>query len=127
MLIQQPLVATNRNGQYDVICTVSGGGLSGQRAPCATARQGFDLLRAGAARRAQESRLPHRDPRVVERKKYGRAKARRSFQFFQALIGANRDSDRARRWRAFSLRAFARIVGIAFTLWQYLRAASERF
>ena len=82
MLIQQPLVVSNRNGQYDVSCTVSGGGLSGQ---------------AGAVRHAISKALTQyepdlrsvlkrggfltRDPRVVERKKYGRAKARRSFQF----------------------------------------------
>ena len=82
MLIQQPIVATNRNGQYDVTCTVSGGGLSGQ---------------AGAVRHGISKALTYfepdlrttlkhggfltRDSRVVERKKYGRAKARRSFQF----------------------------------------------
>jgi small subunit ribosomal protein S9 len=82
MLIQQPLVAANRNGQYDIICTVSGGGLSGQ---------------AGAVRHGLSKALTNfepelrtvlkkggfltRDSRVVERKKYGRAKARRSFQF----------------------------------------------
>jgi len=82
MLIQQPLVAANRTGQYDVVCTVSGGGLSGQ---------------AGAVRHGISKALTYfepelrsvlkrggfltRDPRVVERKKYGRAKARRSFQF----------------------------------------------
>src|ERR1700730_16423697 len=82
MLIQQPLVAANRNGQYDVVCTVSGGGLSGQ---------------AGAVRHGISKALTYyepdlravlkrggfltRDSRVVERKKYGRAKARRSFQF----------------------------------------------
>ena len=82
MLIQQPLVATNRNGQYDVVCTVSGGGLSGQ---------------AGAVRHGLSKALTYfepdlrsalkhggfltRDPRVVERKKYGHKKARRSFQF----------------------------------------------
>jgi small subunit ribosomal protein S9 len=82
MLIQQPLVAANRAGQYDVICKVSGGGLSGQ---------------AGAVRHGLSKALTHfepelrsvlkrggfltRDSRVVERKKYGRAKARRSFQF----------------------------------------------
>jgi small subunit ribosomal protein S9 len=82
MLIQQPLVAANRNGQYDVICKVSGGGLSGQ---------------AGAVRHGLSKALTHfepelrsalkrggfltRDSRVVERKKYGKAKARRSFQF----------------------------------------------
>jgi small subunit ribosomal protein S9 len=82
MLIQQPLVASNRHGQYDVVCTVSGGGLSGQ---------------AGAVRHGISKALTYfepdlravlkrggfltRDSRVVERKKYGRAKARRSFQF----------------------------------------------
>jgi small subunit ribosomal protein S9 len=82
MLIQQPLVATSRTGQYDVTCTVSGGGLSGQ---------------AGAVRHGLSKALIHfepelrpalkrggfvtRDARVVERKKYGKAKARRSFQF----------------------------------------------
>jgi small subunit ribosomal protein S9 len=82
MMIQQPLVAANRSGQYDVVCTVSGGGLSGQ---------------AGAVRHGLSKALTYfepdlrtplkrggfltRDSRVVERKKYGRAKARRSFQF----------------------------------------------
>jgi len=82
MMIQQPIVAANRSGQYDVICTVSGGGLSGQ---------------AGAVRHGISKALTYfepdlrsplkrggfltRDPRVVERKKYGKAKARRSFQF----------------------------------------------
>jgi small subunit ribosomal protein S9 len=82
MLIQQPLVAANRQTQYDVVCTVSGGGLSGQ---------------AGAVRHGISKALTYyepdlrsvlkrggfltRDSRVVERKKYGRAKARRSFQF----------------------------------------------
>jgi small subunit ribosomal protein S9 len=82
MLIQQPLVAAGRQTQYDVICTVSGGGLSGQ---------------AGAVRHGISKALTYfepdlrsvlkrggfltRDSRVVERKKYGRAKARRSFQF----------------------------------------------
>ena len=82
MLIQQPLVAAARAGQYDVICTVTGGGLSGQ---------------AGAVRHGLSKALTHFEPdlrgvlkkggfltresRVVERKKYGKAKARRSFQF----------------------------------------------
>jgi small subunit ribosomal protein S9 len=82
MLIQQPLVATSRNGQYDVICTVSGGGLSGQagavRHGLAKALTYFDPELRGALKRAG---FLTRDPRVVERKKYGRAKARRSFQF----------------------------------------------
>jgi small subunit ribosomal protein S9 len=82
MMIQQPLVAAARAGQYDVICTVTGGGLSGQ---------------AGAVRHGLSKALTYfepdlrgvlkkggfltRDSRVVERKKYGRAKARKSFQF----------------------------------------------
>ena len=82
MMIQQPLVASNRAGQYDVVCTVAGGGLSGQ---------------AGAVRHGLSKALTNmepelrgvlkkggfltRDSRVVERKKYGKAKARRSFQF----------------------------------------------
>jgi len=82
MMIAQPLQVTDRLGQFDVIVTVEGSGLSGQ---------------AGAVRHAISKALtyyepglrtllkPHgfltRDPRVVERKKYGRAKARRSFQF----------------------------------------------
>jgi len=82
MLIQQPLVATNRNGQYDVICTVSGGGLSGQagavRHGLAKALTYFEPDLRGPLKRGG---FLTRDPRVVERKKYGRAKARRSFQF----------------------------------------------
>jgi small subunit ribosomal protein S9 len=82
MLIQQPLVATNRNGQFDVICTVSGGGLSGQagavRHGLAKALTHYEPELRAALKRAG---FLTRDPRVVERKKYGRAKARRSFQF----------------------------------------------
>ncbi|PZQ17838.1 MAG: 30S ribosomal protein S9 [Ancylobacter novellus] len=82
MILEQPLGVANRQGQYDVIVTVAGGGLSGQ---------------AGAVRHGLSKALTHfepelrgvlkkggfltRDSRVVERKKYGRAKARRSFQF----------------------------------------------
>ena len=82
MLIQQPLAATNRNGQYDVTCTVSGGGLSGQagavRHGISKALMNFEPDLRGALKRGG---FLTRDPRVVERKKYGRAKARRSFQF----------------------------------------------
>ena len=82
MLIQQPLVAANRQGQYDVICTVSGGGLSGQ---AGAVRHGLSkaLMRHEPDLRAVLKRggFLTRDPRVVERKKYGKAKARRSFQF----------------------------------------------
>ncbi len=82
MILNQPLQLTNRVGQYDMMVTVSGGGLSGQ---------------AGAVRHGLSKALTYfepelrgplkkggfltRDSRIVERKKYGRAKARRSFQF----------------------------------------------
>ena len=82
MILRQPIVAAGRVDQYDVVVTVAGGGLSGQ---------------AGAVRHGISQALTHfepelrgvlkkggfltRDSRVVERKKYGRAKARRSFQF----------------------------------------------
>ena len=82
MLIQQPLVATNRAGQYDVVCTVSGGGLSGQagavRHGLSKALMNFEPDLRGTLKRGG---FLTRDPRVVERKKYGKAKARRSFQF----------------------------------------------
>ncbi len=81
MMIEQPFVVAARAGQYDVICTVAGGGLSARPARSVTHLQGADLFRAGAARRAQEGGFLTRDSRVVERKKYGKAKARRSFQF----------------------------------------------
>jgi len=82
MMIQQPLIAAARAGQYDVICTVTGGGLSGQagavRHGISKALTNFEpdlrsVLKKGG--------FLTRDSRVVERKKYGRAKARRSFQF----------------------------------------------
>jgi small subunit ribosomal protein S9 len=81
MLIQQPLVAANRQGQYDVVCTVSGGGLSGQ---AGAVRHGISKALTNYEPDLRPP-LKHggfltRDPRVVERKKYGRAKARRSFQ-----------------------------------------------
>ena len=82
MILQQPLQLVGRNDQYDVVVTVAGGGLSGQ---------------AGAVRHGLSKALTYyepdlrgplkkegfltRDPRVVERKKYGKKKARRSFQF----------------------------------------------
>jgi small subunit ribosomal protein S9 len=82
MLIQQPLVAANRTGQFDVICTVSGGGLSGQagavRHGLSKALTLYEPDLRGALKRGG---FLTRDSRVVERKKYGRAKARRSFQF----------------------------------------------
>ena len=60
MLIQQPLVAASRQGQYDVTCTVSGGGLSGQAGAVRHGTlQGADAARARLAHRAQARRLPH--------------------------------------------------------------------
>jgi len=82
MMIQQPLVAANRAGQYDVVCTVSGGGLSGQagavRHGLSKALTYFEPDLRGALKKAG---FLTRDSRVVERKKYGHKKARRSFQF----------------------------------------------
>jgi len=82
MLIQQPLLAANRGGQYDVVCSVSGGGLSGQ---AGAVRHGLSKALVYYEPELRPT-LKHggfltRDPRVVERKKYGHAKARRSFQF----------------------------------------------
>ncbi len=82
MLINQPFLAADRADQYDVWCTVKGGGLSGQagavRHGISRALNNFEpglrqVLRAGG--------FLTRDSRVVERKKYGKRKARRSFQF----------------------------------------------
>ena len=82
MLIQQPLVAANRATQFDVICSVSGGGLSGQagavRHGISQALAKFEPALRGAMKAAG---FLTRDSRVVERKKYGKMKARRSFQF----------------------------------------------
>ena len=82
MMIQQPLTLSNRQGQFDVVCTVSGGGLSGQ---AGAVRHGLSkaLMRYEPELRGVLKRggFLTRDSRVVERKKYGRAKARRSFQF----------------------------------------------
>jgi len=82
MILRQPILAANRDGQYDVRATVSGGGLSGQ---AGAVRHGIStaLTRYEPALRTTVKRegFLTRDPRVVERKKYGRAKARRSFQF----------------------------------------------
>ena len=82
MMIQQPLVAAARAGQYDVVCTVAGGGLSGQagavRHGISKALTYFEPDLRGVLKKGG---FLTRDSRVVERKKYGRAKARRSFQF----------------------------------------------
>src|SRR6516165_7036277 len=82
MMIQQPLVAAGRAGQYDVICTVAGGGLSGQagavRHGLSKALTNFEPDLRGVLKKGG---FLTRDSRTVERKKYGKAKARRSFQF----------------------------------------------
>ncbi|MFC7332162.1 30S ribosomal protein S9 [Rhodocista pekingensis] len=82
MMINQPFSIVARVDQYDVMCTVSGGGLSGQ---AGALRHGISKALTyyePALRPALKAAgLLTRDPRVVERKKYGRAKARRSFQF----------------------------------------------
>src|ERR1700760_200612 len=82
MMIRQPLVAAGRNGQYDVICTVAGGGLSGQ---AGAVRYGIfktlTNLEPELGGVLKKGWFPPRDSRTVERKKYGRAKARKSFQF----------------------------------------------
>jgi small subunit ribosomal protein S9 len=82
LIINQVFDVTDRRGQYDVEVTVKGGGLSGQ---AGAVRHGIStaLTRYEPALRTAVKRegFLTRDPRVVERKKYGRAKARRSFQF----------------------------------------------
>ena len=82
MLVQQPLVLANRATQFDVECTVTGGGLSGQagavRHGLSRAMTYFEPELRGVLKKAG---FLTRDSRAVERKKYGRAKARRSFQF----------------------------------------------
>lgn len=82
MLLQQPLEAASRKDQYDITATVVGGGLSGQ---AGAVRHGISraLTRYEPELRPvlKKGGFLTRDARVVERKKYGRAKARRSFQF----------------------------------------------
>lgn len=82
MLIAQPMEAANRAGQFDVWCTVTGGGLSGQ---AGAVRHGISKALV-CFEPDLRSVLKHggfltRDSRVVERKKYGQRKARRRFQF----------------------------------------------
>jgi len=82
LIIAQPFTITDRVGQYDVVCTVAGGGLSGQAGAVkhgiSTALSKFEPLLRSTIKAAG---FLTRDSRVVERKKYGRAKARKSFQF----------------------------------------------
>jgi len=82
MVVDQPFQAAARHKQYDVTCTVTGGGLSGQagavRHGISKALVNFEPTLRPTLKRGG---FLTRDPRVVERKKYGKRKARRSFQF----------------------------------------------
>lgn len=82
MILRQPIVTTNRDGQFDIIATVTGGGLSGQ---AGAVRHGISkaltYYEPGLRAILKKGGFLTRDSRVVERKKYGKAKARRSFQF----------------------------------------------
>jgi small subunit ribosomal protein S9 len=82
MMINQPFSVVNRTGQFDIVATVAGGGLSGQ---AGAVRHGISraltLFEPDLRSALKQGGFLTRDPRTVERKKYGRRKARRSFQF----------------------------------------------
>ncbi len=82
MIIKQPLVVADRNGQFDIYCTVSGSGPSGQ---AGAVRHGIaralTYYEPGLRAVLKKDGFMTRDSRSVERKKYGRKKARKSFQF----------------------------------------------
>jgi small subunit ribosomal protein S9 len=82
MILRQPLAATKRDTQYDVFATIVGGGLSGQ---AGALRHGISkalkIYEPDLGPELRKGGFLTRDPRVVERKKYGKVKARRSFQF----------------------------------------------
>ena len=82
MLISQPFLVTNRESQFDVFCTVSGGGLSGQAGAVSHGiSRALTYYEPELRPVLKQVGFLTRDSRAVERKKYGRAKARRSFQF----------------------------------------------
>uniref|UniRef100_UPI003784798A 30S ribosomal protein S9 n=1 Tax=Phenylobacterium sp. TaxID=1871053 RepID=UPI003784798A len=82
MMIAQPFELSDRTGQFDVICTIEGSGLSGQAGAVRHAiSKALTYYEPGLRAVLKPHGLLTRDPRVVERKKYGKAKARRSFQF----------------------------------------------
>ena len=82
MQINQPFVLADRANQFDVFCTVKGGGLSGQAGAVRHGiSQALTLFEPGLRPALKSGGFLTRDSRVVERKKYGKAKARRSFQF----------------------------------------------
>jgi len=82
LIVKQPIVATERTDQYDVVVTVAGGGLSGQ---AGAVRHGIskalNFFEPSLRPVLKKGGFLTRDARVVERKKYGKAKARKSFQF----------------------------------------------
>jgi len=82
LLLNQPLISSNRKTEVDIVCTVKGGGLSGQagaiRHGISKALVNFD---PELRKELKKQGFLTRDSRVVERKKYGKAKARRSYQF----------------------------------------------
>ncbi|MGB2486967.1 MAG: 30S ribosomal protein S9 [Candidatus Puniceispirillaceae bacterium] len=82
MILQQPFEVSERKDEFDVVATVVGGGLSGQ---AGAVRHGISraltYFEPGLRPALKAGGFMTRDPRVVERKKYGKAKARRSFQF----------------------------------------------
>jgi small subunit ribosomal protein S9 len=82
LIIDQPFQITDRAGQYDVVCTVAGGGLSGQAGAVKHGiSQALSKFEPTLRATIKAAGFLTRDSRVVERKKYGRAKARKSFQF----------------------------------------------
>ena len=82
LVINQPFDVAERRDQYDVVCTVAGGGLSGQAGAVKHGiAQALSRYEPTLRLAVKQAGFLTRDPRVVERKKYGRAKARRSFQF----------------------------------------------
>ena len=82
MIINQPFEVTNRVNEFDVVCTVNGGGLSGQAGAIKHGiSKALNEYEPELRTVLKQAGFLTRDDRVVERKKYGRAKARRSYQF----------------------------------------------
>lgn len=82
LIVNQPFQVAGRENQYDVVATVKGGGLSGQAGAVKHGiSQAIQLAEPDLRGALKAAGFLTRDSRVVERKKYGRAKARRSFQF----------------------------------------------
>ena len=82
MIINQPFEVTNRVNEFDVVCTVKGGGLSGQAGAIKHGiSKALNEYEPELRTVLKQAGFLTRDDRVVERKKYGRAKARRSYQF----------------------------------------------